>query len=279
MTLSKNILILGGDLRQNKIQELLVSKNYTCTHLKTASECENINQKIPLYDVVILPVPVSHDDIFLYSSDNQVKIELDTIVSSLCKGQLLIGGSISENLRSKLSKKSVEFFDFYENEELVLFNAYLTAQGALRLILENTDEYLSGKKVLITGYGRVAKASANILRAVGLDVYICVRNQEQKITAKCEGYKTLDFSELLPAMHIFDFILNTVPANVFDKTELSAMKTKAKYFELASVPYGIDKENFEISKEKFIKGNALPGRFLPSSAGEIITKIIEPKLD
>lgn len=279
MLLSKNILILGGDLRQNRIHEILISKDYTCTYINDNSLSENANKKIPLYDVVILPVPVSHDGVYLYSNNKEVKIELDLIINSMTKAQLFIAGCISGELKAVLKEKSIEYFDFYESEELVLENAFLTAQGALRLLLENTTEYVKNKKMLITGYGRVAKATAAIMKDNGLDVYICVRSAAQKAEAHCLGYKTLFFDELDCVMHIFDFVINTVPCNIFSETLLSTLYKTAKYFELASVPYGIDKAKFEENPDIFIKGNALPGRFLPSAAGEIIEKIIEPILN
>ena len=134
------------------------------------------------------------------------------------------------------------------------------------------------KKVLITGFGRVAEALALNLRAVGTDVYIIARNPKQLLKARCLGFKTVNFSALGGIVCMFDYIFNTVPHRVFSESDVFRIRDDALYFELASKPYGADRYDFEKHKRKYIPGNALPGRFVPLSAAEIMADFIENTL-
>ena len=60
--------------------------------------------------------------------------------------------------------------DYYKNEELLIENAIPTAEGALAIAMEELPITIFGSKVLVTGYGRVAKTAAKNLfgsRSVG----------------------------------------------------------------------------------------------------------------
>ena len=146
----------------------------------------------------------------------------------------------------------------------------LTAQGAVRLLLENTREYLVSKRVLVAGFGRIGRALAKMLSSLGLDVYVAARRSQTLAEASALGYKALDTAEIESTVYIFDFVFNTVPERIFSSECVSLMKSGAVYFELASSPYGAERGDFEKSKARFVSGSALPGRFCPRSCAEAV---------
>lgn len=63
-------------------------------------------------------------------------------------------------------------FDYMKYESFVLKNAFLTAEGAVTLIEENTAYSLYRAEILIIGYGRIGKALHNILKGYGADITV-----------------------------------------------------------------------------------------------------------
>ena len=254
------ILVVGGDKRQEYLCEYLKAGGANCIHLKTDKDNEMVDS-IGDFSVVILPVPMSSDGEKIFSTDGKLNFSVDKLLSSLKKGQTIMGGRISEKSKKIINERCAQYFDLLEDDTFVIFNAYLTAQGALRLMLQNTQNYITGKNALVTGFGKVAKAMCSTLNNNGVRVHTCARNKKDLFLADCFGYGTLTFEQLKENIEKFDYIFSTVPAEVIKESHIKSMKKDAVYFELASSPYGARKEYFEKYNKIHVMGNSLPGRF------------------
>lgn len=272
------ILIAGGDERQRKLGTLFAQAGYDVNRFTEEYEPGKWKECLEKAGAVILPLPVSRDGKYVYSDRPAFQLPLKAVTENLDGRQMLFGGIIRDNLKAELAERSIPYSDYYADEAFVSFNAYLTAQCALRLMLENTDEYLVSKRVLITGFGRVAKALAALLKRVGVDVYVAARNETQKATAYALGYKVLDIYDLGSVIRIFDFVLNTVPHHVLGEKEICLMKDSTLYIELASKPYGAKPEFFEKCGKRYLSAPSLPGRFCSQSAAEAIFRSITRQL-
>ena len=272
------ILILGGDERQRKMKKLFESDQYDVESITEPEQAMKLDSAIKKAQAVILPLPVSRDGNKVYSDKSELTIPLARVIDGLDERKMLFAGIIRENLKTKLDERNIPYFDYYTDEAFKSRNAFLTAQCALRLTLDNTDEYLVGKRALVTGFGRVAKATAELMSRVGLDVYVAARNEAQKATAYALGYKVLDIYDLESVIRIFDFIFNTVPAHIFFEREIGLMKDSALYLELASKPYGAKPEYFEKLKKQYLPAPSLPGKYCGTSAAEAIYRSIRNRL-
>ncbi len=265
-----NIVIIGGDKRQEALVRILRKVGYRCRHISSAGDIHR-QDFINKGDVIILPVPVSKDGEYIYSSDSGLKIKISDILGKADSSNSVFGGNVSQAVKAYLAEKNIGCFDYLGCEELTAYNAYLTGLGAVRLLYENTDEDLKGKKVLITGYGRVARFTAREMLKAGCDVYVSARKDLQLTQAECEGCKVIEFDKMSSFLYLFDFIINTVPENIFFGEDVGHIK--GKYVELASAPYGVSRELFVGKEEKYIFGGSLPGRYLPCSAAEKLAEI------
>ncbi len=272
------ILVLGGDRRQKLLFELLEKENGRVSGAFSKAEYEKADS-ISSFDVLILPVPCSKDGKTVFSSDETLKIELETVSNHLKDGGVVFGGAFPSEFRLALEKKGARIFDFLENECFALYNAYLTAQGALRLLLENTEEYVVSKRVLVTGFGRISRALSRMLLSLGVDVYVAARKERDLTEARAMGLKAIETRELGSAVFLFDFIFNTVPSKLFSSSDVSKMKKNAVYFELASSPFGAQRGDFEKEKRSFVSGGALPGKFCPVSCAEKMKLIISDHIN
>lgn len=164
-------------------------------------------------------------------------------------------------------------FNYMENENYVLKNAILTAEGAVTFIELETDYSLNNASVLITGYGRIAKALHKILKAYGSKVTVCSRSNVSKTEAVFNGAHHIDF-EGLKKMADYDIVINTVPHIVFTKAELSSLDKNVLLLDLASFPGGIDTLVADSLKLKQLNGRAMPSKYTSRTAGICIGEAV-----
>lgn len=276
MTVDKKILIVGGDKRQRLLCDMLKEKGYNCCYEN--SDVSSVTEQLYSSRLIILPVPVSGNSEYVYSDNAEFRLKLKELLGEIRSDQLVLGGGFRRDAVDIFHENQVIFRDMLRFEHFVRYNAYLTAQGAVRLLLESTDRLVTGQKILITGFGRVASALAEAVKGLKADVFIAARSPEQLTEAECLGYRALDIKNAGRLIYLFDYIFNTVPENIFSERDVSHIKDESIYFELASKPYGTDSEFFKTAEKKFVMGNSLPGRYVPYSAAGKICEFIEAML-
>lgn len=266
----KKVIIVGGDKRQEKLCDILTTRGHSCQLIDCFLKSE-VSFRAERNDIIILPVPVSKDGESIYSSNEKFHMKIKDVLNSVNSTNLIFGGNFSEDLSAYLEENDVPFFDYLKCDELTVYNAYLTGVGALKLLLENTEEEIKDRKVLVTGFGRVAKFTAKALKDVGCDVCVTARNNTQLTEAECVGYKSVEFKDKSSFLHCFDYIFNTVPENIFTFEDVNNIK--GLYFELASSPFGVPSNYFAEKSKKYVFGGSLPGRFFSLSAAEKLADI------
>lgn len=164
-------------------------------------------------------------------------------------------------------------FDYMKDEAYVFKNALLTAEGAVTCLEENTDYSLIGKKVLIIGYGRIAKALRKILCSYGSHITVCSRSTVSAAQSQFDGAEHISFAQLKNSSD-YDIVINTVPHIVLTKDELSALKKDVLILDLASFPGGVDTLVAKSLGIKLINGRGMPSLYTQKTAGEIIGETI-----
>lgn len=239
---------------QNELYKYMVYKGIDC-------EIVDINKtSLENFDRVILPFPSRKEKISFLSD----------IFNVFTEGQTVIGGLFDEESKNAFSEAGIECVDYFSSEAYVLKNAYLTSQGTIRLLLENTEDFVAGKNALITGFGRIGKSLALMLKALGVKVSVAVRSDVQASDAISLGFDVFRLSQISSVLFYFDFIFNTVPFRIFDDKDISRIKNEGVYFEIASDPFGAEKNSFEKYEKKFVNASALPGKFYPKAVAENI---------
>ena len=165
-------------------------------------------------------------------------------------------------------------YDYTKQESFALENAYLTAEGAVSLLVSENAQSLLNAPVLITGYGRIGKALHHFLQPFTRHITVCARNENARQLAACEGAKTLAFP-LGKACSDYRFLVNTVPHPVFGKEELLHVRKDAMLLELASFPGGIDRHLAEYLQLHVVQAKGLPAKFSPKTAGEVLARCVD----
>lgn len=266
-----NISVIGGDLRQLTLAKLLAEDGYTVKIAGFDKGPGTFSQTPPDIwesNVIILPIPASHDGITVNApySENPILINTDVLL----KNTLILGGGISDKLAAVLESAKVKYIDYLKRDELMIQNAIPTAEGAIEIAFSEMPVTLHSSSCLVVGYGRIGKILSAMLKGIGANVTVSARKCPDLAWIGSLGYTPIHNSDLINEISRFDVIFNTVPAMILDKAILKNVHPDTLIIDLASKPGGVD---FITAKDlglKVIWSLGLPGKVAPITSGKII---------
>lgn len=249
--------VLGTDKRTVYIKEMLG---------KEGKVAENINAAT----YIIAPTPFSKDSEFVTGTD----IKCSDFIN-MCVGKIVFSGAIPKKIKEEMEKNNIEYYDLMEYDDVAILNAIPTAEGAIKVAIENTETTLSGANVLVLGFGRIGKVLCKMLDGIGAKVYCEARKPSDLAQIKALGYNDIDLKDLDNYLSSFEYIFNTIPKMILDKSRLDKVKKEVCIIDLASNPGGTD---FEAAKEMNIKASlelALPTKVAPMSSARYLKQKID----
>lgn len=255
-----NISVIGGDLRQLTLARLLEKDGYTVKIAGFDKGPGNVHPRhddIWESDVIILPIPASHDGLCVNApySENPIPINPENISGS----SLILGGNISKQLSDIFDSAKVKYIDYLKRDELMIRNAIPTAEGAIEIAFSEMPVTLHSSNCLVVGYGRIGKILSSMLKGIGANVAVSARKCPDLAWISSLGYTPIHNSDIKNEISKFDVIFNTVPAMILDKSILECIPPDTLIIDLASKPGGVD---FATAKDlglKVIWSLGLPG--------------------
>lgn len=279
--INKNkVCFIGGDERQRYAARKLSKYIFVNTFGDAFKGLEGekiVNSESPnkaMYEVsaVILPLP---------AASSEKEILFTSLIEGIEKSQgvtRIYGGNFSPYMRGILENKNIKFTDYYKDECFTLKNAYLTAEGAVNLAMNNSKRSLNTMNCAVIGYGRIGKLLASLLRAFNSRVTIFARRGESLADAENNGLQT---NKILPNGILpydirgkYDMIFNTVPERIISEEALLSLDSETMLIELASTPGGFDPDIADQCLSHNINGRGLPGKYAPETAGEILAETL-----
>ncbi|MBR5124381.1 MAG: NAD(P)-binding domain-containing protein [Clostridia bacterium] len=300
--LAHRFAVIGGDGRMTHLCERLSAEGHAVSLFGCGNECfspcrgageirgcTTLEKAADGADAVILPLPASRDGVTVNCPrDGACTVQLAALAELLVRSPrlILLGGKLPEAFREAAQTLGVadRVVDYYENEVLLLRNAYVTAEAAVMTAMEHTDRILQGASVAILGYGRIGKYLARLLRAMGAEVTACARREESLFEAASEGctflriYPDAPMNGLEPLCHRHMVLFNTIPSPVLSRELLTKLERNTLLIDLASAPFGVrDEDVREASASnglRYLRAPSLPGSYAPRTAGEIIAECV-----
>ncbi len=278
-------LIAGGDMRFSALAEQFAEKHkvYAAGFNRNAFTSDKVIASDSLMslpqraDILILPLPVSNDNLTLNTPFYRGTIPLSDLIPTVNDGGTVFGGRISQQVRELFEHSGIKVIDYFEREELSVLNALATAEGALQIALEEQPCTISGQKILILGMGRIAKALIQLLSGFNAEITVAARKYSDLAWAEVYGCKTVNITELDEngILSEAELIFNTVPHMILDENVLKHCRRNILIIDLASKPGGMDFEAAGRLGLRAIWALSLPGKTAPVSSGKIIGKTIE----
>lgn len=265
-------LFIGGDKRMDYAADS-ISKKYIVDRLNGA------DTPVGRYEYIVLPLPVSRDGIHINAPFSEKPLPFDLISQYAAEHAVVFCGGANKTAEDICRNEGIRFVNYFSDEPLTLKNAMLTAESAAAILSRCNDSSIFGANIAVTGGGRVAVYTARLLKAFGAYVTICARSAEQRAKAELDGFAAVGAKALSEICGKADFIVNTVPAELFEEKEFSSTKRGAVYLELATLPTEPYKSRAEQYGVQYIHAPGLPGKFSPKTAGELIAETLLAKAE
>ena len=264
-----NFSVIGGDLRLSNLAKTLaddknevyvfgMEKAKDIINDDRIKKCNSMNETIEKSNTIITSIPFLKDEKEIYAIFSDDTIRLDDLIKNKHKNKTLIAGGISKDAKEQLKESFGKVIDIMNEEELVVLNTIATAEGAVDVAIQNTDITIHGSKVLILGFGRVAKEVANKFHGLSAKVTCAARKKSDLAWAKALGYEATNIYSLREDLKQYDIIINTIPQMIIDKEEMQYMNKNVLLIDLASSPGGINTNDAQKLKLKFVWALALP---------------------
>lgn len=164
----------------------------------------------------------------------------------------------------------LEYINIWADEELLVENAYLTAEGAVAALMSRTQCKLPGMDVLVVGYGRIGRALTEILTSIGVHVTVATGSQAKRRQIADAGAAAIAMDEIAEAVAGKQIILSTPPSEVLGEEALQHVDSQAMIVDLASPPYGFDLDAAQQRGLDAWREPGLPGRYCPERAARAI---------
>ncbi len=276
--MNKTFCVIGGDMRFNRLVNKLASNGNLVYALGLSNDIEvseyvrmeSLANALKIADVVILPLPVTNDGVFLNAKGNILLTDLFPLISKIAT---VFGGRVDEKTKKLAHDNKIKIIDYFDREETKIRNAVPTSEGAVEIAMQEMQKTLFSSKCLVTGWGRIAKVLAPLLKSMGADVDITARKYTDLTWAEIQGFGTFHISKLSEKASHYDVIFNTPPTLLFDENILKTLN-KTLVIDLSSKPGGVDFETAEKLGVKTIWALSLPGKVAPDTAGDIILSTI-----
>ncbi len=257
----KKITIIGGDNRLKLLKKDLITKGYT---VDTIGLFEDDYADITSSDIIIFPVPTTKDGEFVFCPLTHRKLNLSELAEKISSDQLILSCNyIFQN------KKCVDYgaFDSY-----ALLNAVPTAEGAIKIAIENTPYTIWKSNILVIGYGRVGKILANRIKALGANVTVSARKPADFGLLDALGFDYINTSSLNSIPPKYDIIFNTVDVKVIEDETLE--KSACDLIVDLSTFGAMSLDKAERCGIKAIKAPGLPAKIAPKTAAEILSQTV-----
>lgn len=276
--MTKTLGIIGGDKRFLFTAKAFADDNwkvklfgFTKISADDYEVCNSL-EEIKYCDLLVFPVPPVKDGV-VNAPFAKNPIAFNKELADSLKGKKVFLPMKEKVVSIYNDFKKVDCKDYFKREDFTLLNAYITAEGALQVLLNSFEGSVLDSRILICGFGRIGKCLAKILKDLNADVTVSARKSEDFAKITINGYKPLH-TEQIKEVKDFDVVFNTVPSLIFTKEVLKNTHKNTLFIDLASLPGGIDKASAKEYNIDVIHALALPGITAPKKAGEIIKDTI-----
>ncbi len=213
-------------------------------------------------DCVILPTPAEKGGL-LYAPLGLSCPPMERVLAALWPGELVLGGRFSGESVERALRMNLRIEDIMRRPDFLLANAAITAEGAIGLLLRESERTLLHSRCLVTGWGRIGKLLSLRLAALGASVTAAARKRADRAEAEALGLHALDYGALEGIAGELDYVINTVPARVLSDALLCCLPGDALLLELASPPGGFDPLLAKNIGLRVLAAPGLPGTSAP----------------
>jgi len=282
----KNFTLVGGDKRNIELARMLCANGHTVKlcgfsnyELELPIQCKNLSEAVKKADYIIGPIPASHNGESFNAPFHNQPIGVEELFKLLQPKQKFLAGVIKPEVAELAKRHNVHVIDMLKREELLVRNAIPTAEGAIKIAIEETDITLHGNAMMVIGNGRIGSILSTMLRGMGAFVSVVVNSGDAAARAESAGHQAIYFEDIEYSLPYADVIFNTVPEILLDKNNMNLIRKDTLIVDLASPPYGVEVNDSRDFGIKVLYTNSLPGKIAPRTAASYILDTIIQIID
>lgn len=262
----RKLLLAGGDRRMLLLAPMLKQLGYEVDTMGLVPGDEDLS-KTAQADAVLFPYPFSVKNGVIPTLTG-LRLKPETVLESVRENIPVLAGRGLEPyvFSSGAALRGLRVMRYTCASGFEEQNAAISAEAAVHEAMLRLDRALMDTCILVTGYGAFGRALAGRLRALGAHVWVAARRREIRELAAQDGMETAPFEELLTVLPEMQMVLNTVPAQVMGERELRCMRPDTWLLELASAPYGFDRDLAHALGLRTALLPGLPALYAPVSA-------------
>ena len=279
---NKEWVLIGGDIRQKYIADILLKHGATVTSIGL-ERCDQmsanvrVTNEVSAKSIIILPIPITKDGVNLFAPFSRRNISLRALFDSFSKGNTVYGGLLPIHVVDKLKEKNIDYFDYGRDPAFQYQNGLPSAEGAIELAMRHTPYILRNAKVCVIGYGNIGKHLVSLLIKMGCQVTATARKPTDLDDIRKTDAVPIETKDLDKAGR-FDIVFNTVPALVVTKDVLQKQDSSTLIIDLASKPGGVDFAYADKQGIQCIQALSLPALYAPLTAAQITLDSIQTHL-
>ena len=266
--------IISNGNKQKCLYDYLIFHNYS------AKLVTNFN--LTEYKYIVASIPFSKDGENV-NCDFYTSFPITTFISLLKPGQILFGGGFKGSVVSHCMNSGIKAIDILNIPDFYRNNAFYTAEGLLGYIISNTNFSLKASNILVLGYGKCGSEICNLFNNVGSNIFFYENNESKINDGLNKNFTFLDINKKNNNLSKIDIIINCIPKNILSISNLKTLQKSCTIFDIASYPYGFDKDILNSLSLTYHICPGLPGKYASKSSGELIAKnissIIEGTVD
>lgn len=195
---------------------------------------------------LLLPIPS-------FKKENDMLIKC---LTSLNNSAIISGGNLSSSLVQRF-----RCVDFLKDPYYLADNAAISARCTVKIIQQEQGNNFHSNRVIILGFGRIAKCLCSFLRESQCELYVAARKESDLALIHSLGMHPISFSDVPYTACSADLLINTIPEIVIPDFE---PPEKCLAIELASKP--------GIKGNHVLSALGLPSKMAPEESGELIAK-------
>lgn len=250
------VAVVGGDLRMLEHMRRARAAGAVVQHYGSIPGAEeaagrpaaaSLAAAVQGAQIISCPIPGIGTDGSLFAKYTDEKLLMTPdVLKGAAPGALMFTYLYYPQLIEWAKGTSVEVIGYGEEDELCILHAIPTAEGAIKVAVENTEDTLLGMPVLCFGLGRVGMSVAQAFGAMKSRVTVTARNPAQLARAKSMGFDTVHLSDLLGVLDRFSLIVSSASGKVVTREMIARTRPDALIMDLCSPPGSVD---FEAAKE------------------------------
>ena len=213
---------------------------------------------------VILPIPATRDGVNLNAPNRADPLPLADLSDIIGADIPVFVGKPNAGALKIFGSRGIVCRDYAAQPFYAETNAAYTVEGALALAAGKYPKAICECRVSVLGAGNIGKRLSGALKALGAKVTLFSRSERDRAYTRYLGMNDCGYGDAAAVLPFCDMIFNTVPDG-----EIAACLAYAGKNSLV-----VDLAGVVCECDNVIKALALPSKYSPQSAGELIARTV-----